>query len=184
MSTEEAIMRFIMLVEVHFPRPKFSGDERREAVWMRSMREILSEFEDDVLAEAASSILRNRNPKHGDSTVFPKPAECIEACQRIITKRRLVEVAASFERDEPARRIEARAQSMPVFSITPDDLRWPEWISFFHHIGRHDIAGEAESRKLIRASRRWPGSDVVVFEPDMRDGGLLASLPAPKHMPN
>lgn len=184
MSNEEAIMRFILLVEAHFPRPKFNGDERLEAVWMRSMREILSEYDADVLAEAAASILRNRSPKRGDSTMFPKPAECIEACERIITKRRLVEVAASFESEEPRRQIEARAQSMPVFEIRSNDLRWKSWISYFRSIGRHDIAAEAESRKVIRASRRWPEGDVVVFEPDMRDGGLLASLPAPKHMPN
>jgi hypothetical protein len=86
----EAIKRFIMLVSAHFPRQKFSGDEAREALWLRSMEEILSDFEPKVLMEAAGAIVRERDPqKHG--TMFPKASECVAAC--MAAKRRL-ELAA------------------------------------------------------------------------------------------
>ena len=82
----EAVTKFIMLVSAHFPRQKFAGDEAREALWLRSMGEILGGFEPRVLMEAASAIVRERDPqKHG--TMFPKPSECLAACET--AKRRL-----------------------------------------------------------------------------------------------
>ncbi len=70
-------MKFIMLVEAFFPRPKFNGDDAREALWLRTMQDMLNGWDGKILVEAANKIIRERNPaKHG--TMFPKPHECLE----------------------------------------------------------------------------------------------------------
>lgn len=75
-----AVTKFIMLVSAHFPRQKFAGDEAREALWVQSMREMLSVYSDDVLMRAAEDIVRTRDPDK-DGTMFPKPKECLDACE-------------------------------------------------------------------------------------------------------
>ncbi len=49
----EAVLRFVAVVELHFPRPKFNDDEQMEAAWLASMTRTLGNYPDDVLSEAA-----------------------------------------------------------------------------------------------------------------------------------
>lgn len=82
-----AVTKFIVLVDSFFPRPKFSGKEENEALWLRSMADILGKYADDVLVEAADRIVKTRDPdKHG--TMFPKPVECIAACEDVLKLRK------------------------------------------------------------------------------------------------
>jgi len=74
----DAVKKFIMTVSAFFPRQKFAGEEAKEALWLRSMGEMLGGYSPDVLAAAAETIVKTRDPK--DGTMFPKPAECIAAC--------------------------------------------------------------------------------------------------------
>lgn len=76
------VKKFIMLVEVQFPRQKFSGDEDKEAIWLRTMNEDLGHYDDDVLVEAANKIRRTRDPNK-DGTMFPKTKECVAACESV-----------------------------------------------------------------------------------------------------
>lgn len=180
--SDDAIMKFILLVEVHFPRPKFNGDEKREALWMRSMREILSEYEPEVLAKAAETIVRTRDPRDGGS-MFPKPSECIYACERII--RQAEALVMLKETEGNWKRMEASPPTaLPLCEITPSDVAWEHWLAHFKDIGRHDLAGEAEAKGRIKASRRWPASDVTIFEPAPKSANLLAALPQPRTIPN
>lgn len=182
--TDDAIMRFILLIEVHFPRPKFSGDERREALWVRSMREIMSDYDAETLATAAEHIVRTRDPKT-DGTMFPKPSECISACNKIVARKKIAEAMREYEvGSEKLRKIPAVEQPQPVFVVRPGDLTWDEWMRHFRSIERFDLAGEAEAKMVIKVSKRWPSSDAVVFEPCPRSSGLLAQLESPKAMPN
>lgn len=80
-------MQFIGIVEAFFPRPKFSGDDGREAIWLRTMLDMLRPYADDVLVEAANWIVKNRHPME-NGTTFPKPAECISACEAVIKIRK------------------------------------------------------------------------------------------------
>lgn len=74
----DAVKKFIMTVSAFFPRQKFAGEEAKEALWLRTMGEMLGGYSDAVLARAAEEIIRTRDPR--DGTMFPKPAECIAAC--------------------------------------------------------------------------------------------------------
>lgn len=177
-----AVMKFIALVEVHFPRPKFSGDEAKETLWLRSMAEILGEFEPDVLMKAAEKIVRTRNPQT-ESSMFPKPSECIAACHAVQKVELSAEVMAAFK--AAAKPVPQIGAALPMYEITPADIAWEAWMSHFRAMGRHDIVGEAEGKCRVRASKRWPSSDAVVFEPKLENApSLLASLPPPKQMPN
>lgn len=178
--TDEAIMKFIMLVEVHFPRPKFSGDERREALWMRSMSEILSDYEPRVLALASETIIRTRDPEK-DSTMFPKPSECIRACgaaKRLLDARDMPMIGTDY--------IQQIKTALPEYVIRRDDLWWDKWIEFFRSHDRDDLARDAESAGKIRASSRYPKETTVVFEPtaDKQHALRLESLMTLRAMPN
>lgn len=75
----EGVARFISVVALHFPRPKFNEDEVMEAAWVASMNRTLGGFSDEVLADAAERIVSSRHPKK-DGRFFPTPAECSSAC--------------------------------------------------------------------------------------------------------
>lgn len=74
----DAVKKFIMTVSAFFPRQKFAGEEAKEALWLRTMGEVLGGYSEAVLALAAEEIIKTRDPK--DGTMFPKPSECISAC--------------------------------------------------------------------------------------------------------
>ena len=86
MSSNVAVQKFIAVVELHFPRPKFGGDEQMEAAWLKSMNKVLAGYSDDVVAAAAERILMTRNPKK-DGKFFPSPFECTEACDKAAAYR-------------------------------------------------------------------------------------------------
>lgn len=88
-------MQFIGLVEAFFPRPNFKGDKARLALWARSLRDALSGYDEDVLLAAAREINLTRDPKR-DGKKFPKPAECIAACE-VQRKLKLVQSAPLLE---------------------------------------------------------------------------------------
>jgi hypothetical protein len=100
--SEAAVLRFIATVELHFPRPKFSGDETMEAAWVKSMNRVLSRFDDDVLASAAERILGRRHPKD-DGRFFPSPAECVEFCEEALdVKQRSATPLLSTAKRDPS----------------------------------------------------------------------------------
>jgi hypothetical protein len=180
--TDDAIMKFILLVEVHFPRPKFQGDEKREAVWVRSMSEILGAYSPDVLSEAAAMIVRSRDPKQ-DGTMFPKPCECIAACERIMRLRELQNMALAIEEKEQ-RGLPAIQSALPLIVIARDEPAWDDWLEFLRRHDRGDLASDAERLGYIKASSRWPYDHTVIFEPyhDKQFAMRLAALPKPKSM--
>lgn len=77
------ITKFIAMVGLHFPRPKFSGDESMEAAWISSMTIKLDPYSDAILLQAAEFIITTRIPKK-DGAFFPSPAECIAICERFV----------------------------------------------------------------------------------------------------
>lgn len=85
--SDAGVTKFIIMVGSFFPRPKFAGKEENEALWLHTMSGFLSKYDDDVLLEAAKTICQTRDPdKQG--TMFPKPVECISACEDVLKLRR------------------------------------------------------------------------------------------------
>lgn len=80
MSTDADAMKFVVLIDGFFPRPKFNRDDSREALWLRTMKELLRRYDAQVLSMAAQQILETRDPEK-DGTMFPKPSECIAFCE-------------------------------------------------------------------------------------------------------
>jgi len=87
--TERAVHQFIATVSLHFPRPKFNGDEVMEGGWMASMNRILGKYPDDVLASAADRIVFDRSTK--DGRFFPLPSEITAICNEIMESKRALE---------------------------------------------------------------------------------------------
>ncbi len=83
-ASPKAIKQFIAVVELHFPRPKFGGDETQEGAWMASMTRVLRPFDDDELADAAVRLLSSYRGQF-----FPKPADCTDACDKAREVKRL-----------------------------------------------------------------------------------------------
>jgi hypothetical protein len=83
-ASPKAIKTFIAVVELHFPRPKFGGNEMQEAAWITSMTRVLQGFDDDVLEDAAVRLLSTYGGQF-----FPKPVECTAACQKSLEVKRL-----------------------------------------------------------------------------------------------
>lgn len=75
------VLAFVEIVSKFFPAPKFGGNEDDERIWLRALNEILYGYDDDVLLEAAKIIIRTRDPDK-DGTMFPKPFECVTACDK------------------------------------------------------------------------------------------------------
>lgn len=84
--SDATAMKFIMLVEGFFPRPTYGGDEAREALWLRTMREILAPWDESVLMEAAQRIIKTRG-KGRNERFFPLPAEVEAVCHEIAAER-------------------------------------------------------------------------------------------------
>jgi hypothetical protein len=82
--SQDAVHKFIATVALHFPRPKFNGDDTMETAWLASMNRVLSGFPDDVLADAAVRILAKHRGQF-----FPKPAECTDACREAAEVKRM-----------------------------------------------------------------------------------------------
>ncbi len=123
--------------------------------------------------------------------MFPKPSECINACQKIISRRQWTETLRSIEAatttdDETGKiRLLSRGpQNLPAHEVTRRNIQWEQWIAFLKHgLGRSDLAGEAERRGKIIASQRWPSHEAIIFEPDPKNGNLLSNLKQPQIMP-
>ena len=165
---KEAVKKFVVLVGAHFPRQKFTGDEAREAVWLRSMGEMLGVYDDDVLMEAAETIIRTRDPEK-DNTMFPKPVECIRACDAAKEKLRIRATPLLETREKVSQRIESLqlwsddrvSLAKSLVSASPDRERAQRegWIEHLFHfcrengrLPRREEVGEiiASHGKLIR----------------------------------
>lgn len=85
--SNNGLLKFIGMVEKFFPAPKFNGDENEEALWLKMMQEMLGGYDEMTLVQAAQTIVRHRDPKK-DGTFFPKPSECIAACEAVIKLQR------------------------------------------------------------------------------------------------
>lgn len=86
----EGVMKFIAAVELHYPRPKFSGDESMEGAWVASMVRTLGGYPDKILSAAAERILTERDPKK-DGRFFPVPKECTDVCEEAARRLALTE---------------------------------------------------------------------------------------------
>lgn len=86
----DAVKKFIMMVSAFFPRQKFAGEEAKESLWLRVMETSIGGYSDAVLALAAEEIIKTRDPK-ADGTMFPKPSECISACD---AAKKILEIRA------------------------------------------------------------------------------------------
>jgi hypothetical protein len=82
-----AVTKFIAMIATFFPRPKFSGNEDSETLWVGMMLKMLAPYDASVLTEAAERIIRDRDPDK-DGTMFPKPSECIAACEAVLKLRK------------------------------------------------------------------------------------------------
>lgn len=158
----EAVKKFILLVEVHFPRQKFSGDEGKEALWLRSMSEILSDYDEATLGEAANTIIRTRDPDGKSGTMFPKPSECIRVCDTIRLRKEF-EAMPIFSAENVVRI--AAPRNLPSITTKVGDPAWPQWLAHFEGSGKKDMAQAAERLGYVRASSIYPRSETVVFEP-------------------
>lgn len=84
---DRGLIKFIGMIEKFFPAPKFGGDQKEEELWLKMMRDMLSAYDEQTLVQAAQSIVRHRDPKR-DGTFFPKPSECIAACEAVVKLQR------------------------------------------------------------------------------------------------
>lgn len=73
------VLKFIALIDTYFTKPRFAGDTDRETLWLRGMQDMLGCYTEAVLMRAAREIVKTRDPGR-DGTMFPKPSECIRAC--------------------------------------------------------------------------------------------------------
>lgn len=77
----EGVGKFIGIIAVHFPKPRFEDTDSDEVIWQASLTRLLGHYDDAVLARAADTIIRTRDRKK-DGAFFPIPSECISACDR------------------------------------------------------------------------------------------------------
>ena len=126
----DSIKKFILLVSAHFPRQKFGGDEEMEAIWMRSMADILSAYEDDTILTAAATIVRTRRPDQNGGTMFPKPVECLDACE---SARRTL-----YAKPPEATQIQ---RALGEHVLEPGNAEWGYWMDHFRSSGQADLAG-------------------------------------------
>ena len=74
----DPIAKFISVVDVHFPKPRFISEDIEDA-WIASMVKFLAPYDAAVLNRAAEHILKTRDPKK-DGKWFPVPSEIIAVC--------------------------------------------------------------------------------------------------------
>lgn len=87
----QGVAKFIGIVSVHFPKPRFEDTDTDEVIWQGSLTRMLGHFDDDVLARAADTIIRTRDRKK-DGAFFPVPKDCIDACERAAESIRLEKI--------------------------------------------------------------------------------------------
>lgn len=112
----DAVSKFIAVVGLHFPRPKFADDETMETAWMASMRRALEGYDDAVLAAAAERIICTRKPKR-DGRFFPVPSECTEACEYVCKLKEAL--ATPLLAAPPSNRYEWRYKLADELILTP-----------------------------------------------------------------
>lgn len=103
-----AVTKFLIDVQVHFPRPKIDKTrateaEKRQAEtvekeWFASMVRLLNGYSADTLDAAAKDIIANRK-----DTRFPLPAECKAACDKFAREEHAKKVQGTLLKD-PAQR--------------------------------------------------------------------------------
>lgn len=74
------------------------------------------------------------------------------------------ERAKDLKSDLGSEGAQAAKTTLPCFTITPADSSWAEWIEHLRTLG-DGLAFDANARKRIKASSRYPKPDSVVFEP-------------------
>jgi hypothetical protein len=149
-ASPKAIKTFIAVVELHFPRPKFGGDEVREGAWIASMTRVLSPFDDDVLEDAAVRILSTYGGQF-----FPKPVECTAACQKSLEVKRLSEPQLLIGKAEMP--YEARTKLARDLMQSPlgQKAKREGWdVSMFQFIVDNQRAPEGQQIESCKASAR------------------------------
>lgn len=130
----EGVGKFISIVAVHFPKPRFDDPDVDIELWQASLTRALGGFTDAALARAADRIVRTRTKK--DGAFFPVPAECIAACE------------------EAARVIaaEERMANTPMLAV---DKAPKEWSRERHQLAL-DMLGSPLGLEAVR--ERWHGA--------------------------
>lgn len=131
----EGVGKFISIVAVHFPKPRFDDPDVDVELWQASLTRMLDRFSDAVLARAADRIIRTRDRKK-DGAFFPVPSECIAACE-------------STERVLAA---EERIAKTPLLAV---DKAPKEWSRERHQLAL-DILGTPLGMEAVR--ERWHGA--------------------------
>lgn len=91
-ASNQAIAKFVVALRVHFPT-RHDG-ETSEAEWLKSIREVIKWFSDDVLERAAQRIIDTRTDRR-----FPLPAEIRKACNQTSDDKRKEELRIEPPRD-------------------------------------------------------------------------------------
>lgn len=170
--SEVGVHRFIAAVSLHFPRPKFSGDETMEGAWVASMTRVLSNCDDALLAEAANIILNERDPKK-DGRFFPVPKECKDACDLAAERRdrQLLALAppkADMPYDGKVRLARDLMKSPPGKQATREG--WGE--AMFHFCVEHERAPTGNEIGQCKQSAR---DFKATHEALLKDGSQLGS---------
>lgn len=108
-NADENVTKFIVTVGAFFPRPKFGENEEALTHWMALMVSMLGGYSDEILTEAAATIIRTRDPAEKGGSMFPKPKECIEACDNAKARKELAQAPLL----ETAAKIKERQEKDP-----------------------------------------------------------------------
>lgn len=166
MSSRESALKFIELVEIHFPAPKFNGDEDRDELWTNSIAGILAPYDDSVVLEAAATIVKTRDPAEKGGSMFPKPFEIIKVLDEIKERQRvrampLIESAEAKTRRE---RFEAEVRSWTPdrqklatdLCLTPLGQRAARegWVVALWNYARHNMRLPEEQKDIDELRRQ------------------------------
>jgi hypothetical protein len=154
MSSPAAVKKFIAVVELHFPRPKFDGDEQMEAAWVQTIKLAAKDYSDEVVGSAGERILLTRNPKR-DGRFFPSPQECIEAFDKAAAYRQ--QQATPLLEKPPELTYEEKTNLARDIMQAPLGLKAKKegWgVSMFQFVVDHQRAPQGSEIDACKASAR------------------------------
>lgn len=173
----QAVLKFIALLEVFFPRPKFGGAADSETIWLRSLQEDLQGYDESVLLEAAQHFRRNRNPQK-DGKFFPLPAEITAVCDDI--ERRKAVAALPLLPGPKADEWSDERQNL-AFDLCKSELgrraAREGWVAALYHFARKNqrLPSDREIPGLLETARAVEAV-ASTWEPDGQVGSALVKF--------
>lgn len=132
----DPIAKFISVIDLHFPKPRFASEDVEDA-WVTSMVKFLAPYDDVVLGRAAEHILKTRDPRK-DGKWFPVPSEIIAICDTF-------KVVCAVEKD---------GVQVPLLSHGQrDSSEWASWRG-----ERADELIQATEVGRVAAKQGWVGA--------------------------